>query len=78
MSTSGRPSALERQATMLTAHATGDWSGPVREEFLTIMCSDPVLLGYAFDTIMTEQYGNQNPNATEGDPTQTPLQRSDK
>ena len=62
---------------MLTAHATGDSPGSVREEFLTLMCSDPVLLGYAFDTIMTEQYGNQDANTTKGDPSKTPPQRSD-
>ena len=62
---------------MLTAHATGDSPGSIREEFLTIMCSDPVLLGYAFDTIITEQCGNQGSNGRRGFPSKTPPQRSD-
>ena len=54
---------------MLTARAGGDWSGSVREEFLTLMCSDAELLGLAFDTIVAEQRDNHDANATKGDAT---------
>jgi hypothetical protein len=54
---------------MFTANASGD-SGSVREEFLTLMCSDTELLSHAFDAIITEQYGDQYPTGTKGDPPQ--------
>ncbi|MEZ5128781.1 MAG: hypothetical protein R2703_09865 [Micropruina glycogenica] len=62
---------------MLTARAGGDWSGSVREEFLTLMCSDAELLGLAFDTIVAEQRDNHDANATKGGAGHTPLHRSD-
>ena len=62
---------------MLTAHSTGDPWGSVREQFLAIMCSDPTLLGHAFEAIINEEYGNHDAHDTKGGASQTARQRSE-